>query len=721
MAWLSDWSKRVKLTVDSSKIDENLVDFPVSINLDNTTASGVFDELHISIGKSWTDFELEINTGAEGTYDTVHAYTPYVIKDDVGYKMWYTGYDGSNYRIIYCDSNDGDNWFNHQMIIEKNAEGTYDTNFVAGPSVIKDGSIYKMWYGGNNGSNSRTIYCESLDGKNWSNFQLAIDIGSEGTYDTSGAFSSVVIRKSDILYEMWYTGYDGTNQRIIYATSVSGTATWSNFQMVIDKGSEGTYDTNCAGIPSVIKEGSIYKMWYSGYNNVNHRIIYCDSSDGTNWSNFQMIIDKGSEGTYDTINVYYPCVVSVDSIYKMWYVGYSGSALRILRCEADDGEANEKKIALTINNGTTQCPVEIERWNWSEREANLWTKVSTVYSGIDINLYLYYDLTKSDNTMYVGDTGDTPAQNVWDSNFKAVWHMSQDPNGDAASVIKDSTSNTNHGTPAGTMLTEDLVDGKIGKAIDFDGTDDKINCGSDSSLDVSDYTLEAIFEGHTTSNYEKIVSRNDGGVHSGFYINIKSDNKVELVHWIDPGYNIIASAATYTSGYHHIVGTFKAGVGSELFVNSISEGTDNSETTAISSYTQDFVIAAQDYVASPQEFNGIIDEVRLSNIKRTDAWIKATYYSNWNDLITYGSEEFQPTHYYDGYITEEGSPVIREVRLYYRDTGQLMDETTSSGVGGYYYLTTTISGEHFIVVFDDDIGKSYNALILDKLLPRGIE
>ena len=49
-----------------------------------------------------------------------------------------------------------------------------------------------------------------------------------------------------------------------------------------------------------------------------------------------------------------------------------------------------------------------------------------------------------------------------------------------------------------------------------------------------------------------------------------------------------------------------------------------------------------------------------------------------------------------------------------------MDETTSSG-NGYYYLTTSISGEHFVVAFDDDLGESFNAVILDKLPPLGID
>ena len=73
---------------------------------------------------------------------------------------------------------------------------------------------------------------------------------------------------------------------------------------------------------------------------------------------------------------------------------------------------------------------------------------------------------------------------------------------------------------------------------------------------------------------------------------------------------------------------------------------------------------------------------------------------------------------YEGYVTENDNPVNRIVRLYYRDTGELIDSTTSSGDGGYYSLDTTINDEHFIVAFDDEAGEDYNSLILDRLLPN---
>jgi hypothetical protein len=73
----------------------------------------------------------------------------------------------------------------------------------------------------------------------------------------------------------------------------------------------------------------------------------------------------------------------------------------------------------------------------------------------------------------------------------------------------------------------------------------------------------------------------------------------------------------------------------------------------------------------------------------------------------------------DGYVAEYSSPVDRTVRLYRRDTGELQDSATSSGVGGYYYLETSVSGvDHFVVAFDDEAGDSFNALIIDGITPE---
>ena len=297
--------------------------------------------------------------------------------------------------------------------------------------------------------------------------------------------------------------------------------------------------------------------------------------------------------------------------------------------------ANRKKIKIETS-GSQQCYVEIERWDNTNNEAWLWVKVPSVSASADTELTLYYDSSEADNTTYVGDTGDTPAQNVWDSDFVGVWHMAQDPTG-GSGCIKDSTSNANHGTPSGSMTSGDLVDGKIGKALDFDGSDDLINCGSDTSLDVTgSYALEAIAEGRDWNKNEIITGRYDDGANNGFMLSLLSTtDKMRAVHRVSPSVNSLTTISAVTSGLHHIVNRFDNGVGSELFLDGVTQGTDTTVTTGISSFAQDFLIGAQDYVSEPRNFTGKIDEVRLSKAARSDAWIKATHHSNFDLLITF--------------------------------------------------------------------------------------
>lgn len=67
--------------------------------------------------------------------------------------------------------------------------------------------------------------------------------------------------------------------------------------------------------------------------------------------------------------------------------------------------SNSKR--LSIESGTTQCPVEIESWDSVAEKAVLHTKVPTYTAASDPELVLSYDNSQPDNTDYVGDAGET--------------------------------------------------------------------------------------------------------------------------------------------------------------------------------------------------------------------------------------------------------------------------------------------------------------------------
>jgi len=188
-----------------------------------------------------------ITDGQEGTYDTAYVYSPRPLLDGSTYKMYYTGHDGSAARILYATSTDGFTFSNHQMIISINAEGTYDTVFTDYPCVILDGSTYKMWRVGNSGTGYRILYATSTNGTTWTGHTMVMN-KSNIVADASHVTHPCVI-KDGSTYKMWYSGIDASNDYVIcYATSTNGTS-WSNHAVNVAAGSEGTYDTTWTMAP----------------------------------------------------------------------------------------------------------------------------------------------------------------------------------------------------------------------------------------------------------------------------------------------------------------------------------------------------------------------------------------------------------------------------------------------------------------------------------------
>jgi len=258
-------------------------------------------------GKTWTNHQ---NTGVAGK-------GPTVIKDGNSYKMWY--HNNASTQIEYRTSSDGINWSAATLCFTNAATPTtWDASNLTNPSVIKVHSTYKMWYQGNSGGGAKTIYCESTDGINWSNFINSINIGQTipGYPVTTKANAPSVIYDNGT-YKIWLGGYIFTATDIIYAESSDG-YNWNNFQMSLPKNSFAPYDTNSALAPFVMRDGNRYKMWYQGFDATSvRRIIYCDSSDGFKWSNFYDSVDKSPS------TVMQPTVMNVEGLGKMWYTNGS--------------------------------------------------------------------------------------------------------------------------------------------------------------------------------------------------------------------------------------------------------------------------------------------------------------------------------------------------------------------------------------------------------------
>ena len=265
-----------------------------------------------------------LNLGDSGAWDAKNVFAPTVILDGTTYKLWYRGGSATGGGIGYATSPDGLAWTKHGSapVLSPGAAGSWDANGASFPTVIKDGSTYKMWYTGLDASGiGRVGYATSADGITWTKYagNPVMGVGAAGSWDSAYVGMASVI-KVGATYKLWYRGGSLTGGAIGYATSPDGLA-WVKYDPAITGGSGG-WDTTPYQ-PDVLFDGMGYHMWYSGCNQAGDvcQEGYATSPDGAQWTRKGMVLPQGAAGAWDDESADHAAVVQVGSTLKMWYSG----------------------------------------------------------------------------------------------------------------------------------------------------------------------------------------------------------------------------------------------------------------------------------------------------------------------------------------------------------------------------------------------------------------
>jgi len=279
-------------------------------------------------------------------------------------------------------------------------------------------------------------------------------------------------------------------------------------------------------------------------------------------------------------------------------------------------------IRFTEDDGTTLLKFERERH--ADPNAEYWVKVGSVSSSADTDFYMYYRTTDTDN-------GADPT-NVWDANYMMVQHISDA----TTSTTLDSTSNDNDGTKKGVGEPTETTSGKIGKAQDFDGDDDYI---AGFSIGYSSYTTMSVWlksDGSQTGAIAGNFSR-DFWQEYGRGIIIEPDTLYAMGEQND---NKDPLSCTFDdTSWHHVVAIFSAS--GALYLDGVLQ---DSGDISSGYYDYGFAIGRCIYAGlGGSNFDGKIDEVRITDDARTAAEIKADYNSGNDSLLTYGGEETRGT------------------------------------------------------------------------------
>jgi hypothetical protein len=258
----------------------------------------------------------------------------------------------------------------------------------------------------------------------------------------------------------------------------------------------------------------------------------------------------------------------------------------------------------------------------------MYVKVPLVMSDRDTVIYMYYG---SDEI-----TSDQSTTATWNSNYVMVQHLHQ---ANLAGLL-DSTSNDNDAVAE--QNTPDYQQGgKIHQSV-YIGNVEFIHFGDDSSLRPEYVTIEAWLHASTFGATAAQMPYDDGapwdapwagyGLHKTgvqkFYFQGNEDGTYRSI--TD---DVVRSLATW----YHVVGKYDGNY-FYLYVNGVKTQSTPTDWDGVITYngTPNFVLGCHSTHNAGEYWRGRIEEVRISNVARSDAYVEASY-ENENDFATFAS------------------------------------------------------------------------------------
>lgn len=189
------------------------------------------------------------------------------------------------------------------------------------------------------------------------------------------------------------------------------------------------------------------------------------------------------------------------------------------------------------------------------------------------------------------------------ANVAGMWLFDE---GQGTTAI-DSSGNGNDGEIVGPVW----VDGVIGKALQFDGSDDYVDLGNDPSLDLTDQITFTVWMKHPPGSEGYTIIRNDAGdaIRQWGILDYTSTGNISLFTNTDTGTREQLDWAGNLDDdiWHHIALTID-NPDVELFVDGVSRGVLQLDGQIVSTDTSVWIGRRKD---ANFPFTGLIDEVAI--------------------------------------------------------------------------------------------------------------
>lgn len=294
------------------------------------------------------------------------------------------------------------------------------------------------------------------------------------------------------------------------------------------------------------------------------------------------------------------------------------------------GQSDGGDILFTSSDGTSKLDHEIERYTPSTGELIAWVEVPTLSASADTKIYIYYGNAVAADQWNVAGT--------WDSNFIGVWHL-----GEGSGTTTADSLNQHNGS---LVNSPTWVDGKIGKALQFTNSGAKrVEIPDpDQGLNPSYVTAEGwvYWDAVTTIRQPWGKSVHAGGSGKAQHGLFTQGSKLRARFETVGGKLNVDGTYPSTSVWYYYAVTYDGTTG-RVYIDGIEVASGTLSSTLKSAGTDRFQIAGEidraNYI-----LDGMVDEVRISDIARSGDWI-ATEYNNQNSPSTFysvGSEEVSP-------------------------------------------------------------------------------
>lgn len=305
---------------------------------------------------------------------------------------------------------------------------------------------------------------------------------------------------------------------------------------------------------------------------------------------------------------------------------------------------DSSEFVLTASDASAILNYEVEKYDPATGQLIVWVKVPTVSATTDTLVYLYYGNPSP------GLPRNPPG--TWDQNYKSVWHL---PDGSSLSA-NDSTSNGNNGTNIGVAATTGKIDGG---GFFVDSENDMIDKSTAVAVDNNQVTISGWIN-MTTAGTKMIVELLNGSTAIQSFM-IVGGNRIRLTQ--------VHNGSAPNGAWETAIGDITANTLYHVAVTYDRSSTANKPVFYINGVQKTIVATNQQpgniktgsnrvRIAGAGLFDGMMDEIRISNVIRGAGWIQ-TEYRNQNSPATFytvGGEEESPTP-----VLDTAPPVISTV------------------------------------------------------------